>query len=84
MYVEINRSGQVGKFGPMLWLSSTTVNFTDGTSGVFPPNVGDKVLVTSIGKIADNFIIVGVVADPAAGTYDQPQDPYGEGAVSNP
>lgn len=84
VYVEVNRAGSLGRFGPMLYLAGTTFDLGTGETATLPPSVGDKVLVTNIGKMTDQFIVVGKVVDPQAPPYDQPQDPYGDGAVTTP
>lgn len=61
VYVESMMGGQTAKYGPMHYLSST------GEAVIFAP--GDSVLFTNVGRIADNFIILGKVVDPTAPGY---------------
>lgn len=67
VYVEAMIGGQSGRYGPMHYLSS------NGDAVIFKS--GDRVLFTNVGRIADNFIIVGKVVDPTAPGYFPPGDP---------
>lgn len=71
IYVELAINGTRGRYGPMHYVSS------DGVHVVYVP--GDNVLIASVGKISDQYIILGKVIDPNVLPYYQPQDPYGDG-----
>lgn len=70
IYVEMSTSGMPARYGPMLYVTS------DGIPVFYAS--GDRVLVMSVGRIADNFIIVGKVIDPGNPPYNQPQLPQEE------
>jgi hypothetical protein len=71
LFVESNISGIPNQYGPMNYVSS------DGSTITY--KAGDKVLFTNVGRIADNFIILGKVVDIGYAPYSQPQNPYGTG-----
>lgn len=61
VFVNAMIGGQTGTYGPMHYLSS------NGETVMF--ETGDRVLFTSVGRIADHFIILGKVVDPTAPGY---------------
>lgn len=62
-YVHINMGGQVGRYGPMQYVSTTREEVE------YEPD--DKVLVVNIGPIADNFVILGKLMEPPPPVYPE-------------
>lgn len=48
-FVRANRGSQSARYGPMGWVGD----------GVVPPDIGETVLIASVGIIADDFVILG-------------------------